>query len=357
MTGMGTYRLLGRSGLRVSPLALGAMTFGTAWGWGADEQEARRIFDTYLDAGGNMVDTANAYTDGQSEEYLGRFLTGRRESVVVASKYTASRNPADPNAGGTHRKSLVGSIEATLRRLGTDYLDLLYVHAWDPHTPAEEVIRALDDLVRAGKVLYLGISDAPAWQVSRMQTIAELRGWAPLVALQVEYNLIERTVERDLLPMAQELGLGVVPWGPLGGGVLTGKYTRADLGGPGSDRPGGTRKDYAVANQLLTERGLDIADVVSAVADEVGATPAQIALRWTLEHPAVTSPLIGARTPNQLRQNLAALDVDLDTAQLDRLDAASQVPLGFPHEFLTRPMVHGVVHGTTTVRPHPAGRW
>ncbi|MET3803179.1 aryl-alcohol dehydrogenase-like predicted oxidoreductase [Nakamurella sp. UYEF19] len=357
MTGLDSYRLLGRSGLRVSPMSLGAMTFGDAWGWGADEATARRIFDTYLEAGGNMVDTANAYTEGQSEQYLGRFLAGRRESVVVASKYSATRNPADPNAGGAHRKSLVGSIEASLRRLGTDYLDLLYVHAWDGYTAGEEIIRALDDLVRAGKVLYLGISDAPAWEISRMQTIADLRGWSPLVALQVEYNLIERTVERDLLPMARELGLGVIPWGPLGGGVLTGKYSRSDLGGPGADRPGGTRKDYAVANHLLTERGLRIAEVVVQVAAEVGATAAQVALRWTLEHPAVVSPLIGARTLEQLQQNICALDVELDAHQLDRLDAVSAVDLGFPHEFLSRPMVRGVVDGTTTVRPRPAMRW
>lgn len=357
MTGLDSYRLLGRSGLRVSPMSLGAMTFGDAWGWGADETTARRIFDVYLDAGGNMVDTANAYTDGQSEEYLGRFLTGRRDRVVVSTKYSATRDPADPNAGGTHRKSLTASVNTSLRRLGCDHLDLLYVHAWDGLTGAEEIIRALDDLVRAGKVLYVGISDAPAWEISRMQTIADLRGWSPLVALQVEYNLIERTTERDLLPMAQELGLGVVPWGPLGGGVLTGKYSRDDLGGPGAERPGGTRRDYALANRLLTPRGLDIAGVVAQIADESGATPAQVALRWTLEHPAVVSPLIGARTVEQLQQNISALDVTFDADQLARLDAVSAIELGFPHEFLTRPMVHGVVHGATSVRSRPAMRW
>ncbi|MGC0366010.1 aryl-alcohol dehydrogenase-like predicted oxidoreductase [Rhodococcus sp. 27YEA15] len=351
MTKLNDYRLLGKSGLRVSPLSLGAMTFGDAWGWGSDKKTARRIFDAYVDAGGNAVDTANIYTDGQSEEYLGEFVRGRRESIVLATKYTGTRNPSDPNAGGNNRKSLVASVESSLRRLGTDYLDLLYVHAWDGLTSGDEVIAALGDLVRSGKVLYLGISDTPAWQVARMQTIAELRGWAPLVALQVEYSLIERTTERDLIPMAAELGLGVVPWAPLGGGVLTGKYTAADLAAPPADRPGGTRRDHATANRTLTARGLSIADTVVAVANDLGIRPAQVALAWTLQNPAVASSLIGARTPEQLHENLSALDVEFEVEHLRRLDDASAIDLGFPHEFLTRPMVRGVVHGNTRTRP------
>ncbi|MCC8928862.1 aldo/keto reductase [Rhodococcus sp. I2R] len=357
MTSLDEYRLLGRSGLRVSPLSLGAMTFGDAWGWGADKDTAREIFESYLDAGGNMVDTANIYTDGQSEQFLGEFLGARRESMVIATKYSGTRNPTDPNAGGTNRKSLVASVEASLRNLRTDYIDLLYVHAWDGLTSGEEIIAALGDLVRTGKVLYLGISDAPAWQVARMQTIAEFRGWAPLVALQVEYSLIERTTERDLIPMAAELGLGVVPWAPLGGGVLTGKYSAADLDAPDADRPGGSRRDHALVNRTLTERGLSIADVVVGVAQELGVRPSHVALAWTLQNPAVVSPLVGARTPEQLHEDLAALDLELGPEHVERLDAVSAIDLGFPHEFLTRPMVRGVVHGQTITRPRPVVRW
>lgn len=357
MTRLDDYRLLGRSGLRVSPLSLGTMTFGDAWGWGADEEDSRRIFDAYLDAGGNMVDTANIYTDGQSERYLGTFLRGRRDSVVVATKYAATRDPSDPNAGGGGRKSLRGSVEASLRNLGTDYIDLLYVHAWDRMTPSDEIIASLGELVRSGKVLYIGISDTPAWEVARMQTTAELRGWPPFAALQVEYSLIERTTERELLPMAASLGLGVIPWAPLGGGVLTGKYSAADLATAGSDSPVGTRRDHAKANGTLTTRGLAVADAVVGVARELGASAAQVALAWTLRHPSVVSSLIGARTPEQLQENISALDVTLDESHLDALHAASVIDLGFPHEFLMRPMVRGVTTGRTSVRPRPIRTW
>src|SRR6185312_6896500 len=266
-----TYRLLGRSGLRVSPLALGAMTFGQDWGWGADKVEARRLFDTYLDHGGNFIDTANQYTNGTSEAFLGEFAAGRRDSLVIATKYTLASRAGDPNSGGNHRKSMVRSVEESLERLKTDYIDLLYLHAWDGTTPVEEILRAMDDLVRAGKVLYVGISDIPAWQVARMQAIADLRGWSPLVALQIEYSLIERTVERDLIPMAGEMGLGVIPWSPLASGVLTGKYRAADLAaGSGSAEAAGTRKNVAAANGSLTERGLAIAEEVRQVAAAIG---------------------------------------------------------------------------------------
>lgn len=269
-----SYRLLGRSGLRVSPLALGAMTFGTDWGWGSDEAESRRIFDAYVDRGGNFVDTANQYTNGTSERFIGAFAKGRRDRLAIATKYTITADPTDPNAGGNHRKSMIRSVEASLARLQTDYIDLLYLHAWDFTTPVDEILRALDDLVRAGKVVYVAISDAPAWQVSRMQAIADLRGWSPLVALQIEYSLIERTVERDLIPMAREMGLGVIPWSPLASGVLTGKYTRADLEiGSGAASAAGTRKNIAAGNGSLTERGLAIADVVRSVAAETAGRP------------------------------------------------------------------------------------
>jgi aryl-alcohol dehydrogenase-like predicted oxidoreductase len=340
------YRLLGRSGLRVSPLALGTMTFGPDWGWGADREEARRIFDAYLDRGGNFIDTANQYTNGTSEAFVGEFARDRRDGLVLATKYTLPLRAGDPNAGGNHRKSMVRSVESSLRRLQTDYLDLLYLHAWDGTTSVEEILRGLDDLVRAGKVLYPAVSDIPAWQVSRMQAIADLRGWSPLVALQVEYSLIERTVERELVPMARELGLGVIPWSPLGSGVLAGKYTQADLEvGGGAAGAAGTRKNVAAANGSLTARGLAIAEVVKQVAREVDRSPSQVALAWTLLNPAVTAPIMGVRTLRQLEDNLGALEVRLDQAQRARLDAASAVELGFPHDFLARPMTRAVMFG------------
>ena len=341
-----TYRLLGRSGLRVSPLALGTMTFGSDWGWGAAKDEARRIFDAYVDRGGNFLDTANQYTNGTAERLVGEFAQDRRDSLVLATKYTITARPGDPNSGGNHRKSMVRSVEDSLRRLRTDYLDLLYLHAWDFTTPVEEILRAMDDLVRAGKVLYVGISDTPAWQVARMQAIADLRGWSPLVALQIEYSLIERTVERDLIPMAGEMGLGVIPWSPLGSGVLTGKYGRADLDhGGGSAAAEGTRKNVAAANGALTERGLAIAEVVKKTASELGATPSQVALAWTMRDARVTAPIIGARTLDQLEDNLGALDLTLTDAALADLETASAVELGFPHEFLARPMTRNVMFG------------
>jgi aryl-alcohol dehydrogenase-like predicted oxidoreductase len=352
MFSLDRYRLLGRSGLRVSPLSLGTMTFGTDWGWGTDRDEARRIFDTYVDRGGNFIDTADVYTDGSSERFIGEFAADRRDRLVIATKYTGSTRPDDPNAGGNHRKNMVRSVEASLRRLNTDYLDLLYLHAWDFTTPVEEILRAMDDLVRAGKVLYVGISDTPAWQVSRMQAIADLRGWSPLVALQIEYSLVERTVERDLIPMAGEMGLGVIPWSPLASGVLTGKYRRADLdAGDGTGAPTGTRKNVAAANGALTARSLDIADAVTRVAAEIGTTPSRAALAWTLRNPGVTAPIMGVRTLAQLEDNLGALDVEFGAEQLATLDAASAVDLGFPHEFLRRPMTRSVMLGTTTVEP------
>jgi aryl-alcohol dehydrogenase-like predicted oxidoreductase len=347
-----TYRLLGRSGLRVSPLSLGAMTFGSAWGWGADEPEVRTMFDAYVDRGGNFVDTANNYTQGTSERLVGDFAKGRRDRLVIATKYTCAIEPGDPNSGGNHRKSMMRSVEQSLERLQTDYIDLLYLHAWDATTPVEEILRGLDDLVRAGKVLYVGMSDTPAWQASRMQAIADLRGWSPLVALQIEYNLLERTVERELIPMAREMGLGVVPWSPLASGVLTGKYTRDDLDlGEGTADPSGTRKNVAAAAGSLSERGLDIADVVREVAAEAGHTPAQVALAWTLLDPAVTSTIVGVRTLGQLEDNLGALDVRLTDDQRGRLDEVSAVELGFPHDMLQRPMTREVVFGGVTIAP------
>ena len=340
-----TYRLLGRSGLRVSPLALGTATFGTEWGWGAEQDEARKLFDTYVERGGNFIDTANTYTNGSSERLLGEFTRDNRESLVLATKYTTLRRPGDPNSGGSHRKSLFASVEASLRQLNTDYLDLLYLHVWDFTTPVEEILRGMDDLVRQGKVLYVAMSNAPAWEISRMQAIADLRGWSPLVALQIEYNLIERTGERDLIPMAREMGLGVIPYSPLAGGVLTGKYSRADLTAANVASGDSTRKSFNAALGMVTERNLAIADVVKEVAAELGRTPAQVGLAWTLRNPGVTAPIIGARTPAQLEDNLGALEVDFTAAQLARLDEASAIDLGYPHDLLAGDHIRAVTSG------------
>ncbi|MFD9686667.1 aldo/keto reductase [Kitasatospora sp. NPDC059088] len=339
------YRLLGRSGLRVSPLALGTATFGTEWGWGAERDEARKLFDRYVELGGNLLDTADTYTDGSSERLLGEFAHQERERLVLATKYSTLRRPGDPNSGGAHRKALFGSVEGSLRRLDTDYLDLLYLHVWDFRTPVEEILRGLDDLVRQGKVLYVAISNTPAWQVSRMQAIADLRGWSPLVALQIEYSLIERTGERDLIPMARELGLGVVPYSPLGGGVLSGKYRRDDVAATDAGAGDGTRRSLNLALGTLTERNLAVVGVVREVAAELGRTPAQVALAWTLRNPAVTTSLIGARTLAQLEDNLGALAVEFSAAQLDRLDAAGAVDLGQPHEVLASDHLRRVTMG------------
>ncbi|GAA5086356.1 aryl-alcohol dehydrogenase-like predicted oxidoreductase [Thermocatellispora tengchongensis] len=340
-----TYRLLGRSGLRVSPLALGTATFGTEWGWGTEQDEARKLFDLYIERGGNFIDTANTYTEGSSERMLGEFTRGRRESLVLATKYTTLRRPGDPNSAGAHRKSLFTSVEASLRQLDTDYIDLLYLHVWDFRTPVEEILRGMDDLVRQGKILYVGISNAPAWQVSRMQAIADLRGWSPLVALQIEYNLIERSGERDLIPMAREMGLGVIPYSPLAGGVLTGKYGREDLTAANAASGDGTRKSFNFALGMLTERNLAIADVVKEVAAELGRTPAQVGLAWTLRNPDVTAPIIGARTLAQLEDNLGALEVDLTASQLARLGEASAIGLGVPHDLLASDHIRNVTAG------------
>ncbi|MGO4617867.1 aldo/keto reductase [Nocardia sp. 2YAB30] len=348
------YRLLGRSGLRVSPMALGTLTFGSAWGWGADKQEARRIFEAYVTRGGNFLDTAGNYTNGTAEEWLGEFAAADRDALVLATKYTALRRLTDPNSGGNHRKNLTASVEASLGRLNTDYLDLLYLHLWDDLTPVEEILRGLDDLVRAGKVLYVGISNTPAWQIARMQTIADLRGWTPLIAVQLEYNLAERTAEHDMLPMARELGLGVVAWSPLAGGVLTGKYTRADL--PSHARKptvGTSRKDLILAGDGLTERSLTVADSVRRVAEELGRSPAQIALAWTLRRPDITAPVLGARTLAQLEDNLGALTVHFEDHHLDYLRQASAISPVYPHNVLASPMARRSVFGDMRIDPHP----
>ncbi len=348
-TALDHYRLLGRSGLRVSPLALGTMTFGGDWGWGAEEDEARRIFDAYVERGGNFIDTAVNYTNGSAERLLGRFIGNRRDRIVLSSKFTMAREPGNPNAGGNHRYNLVRSVEASLRQLDTDRIDLLHVHAWDFTTSVEEVMRALDDLVRAGKILYVAICNTPAWRIAQMQTLADLRGWSPLVALQIEYSLVERTVEHELIPMAQALGLGVLPWSPLGGGVLSGKYSHADLTDENEADVSPTRKGVIASSGHLNSRSLAIADVVGEIAEETGSTRAQVALAWTLRNPAVVAPIIGARTLAQAEDNFGALTVVLSDEQAERLGSASAPAAIFPARFIDRPMAQQLMFGGCTV--------
>ena len=345
------YRLLGRSGLRVSPLSLGAMTFRTGADWGSSDEDAQAIYDAYVEAGGNFVDTANFYGQGGSEILTGQLIKARREQIVLSTKYSLTMRWGDPNGSGNQRKNMVRSVEASLKRLDTDYIDLLYLHVWDDRTPVEEILRAFDDLVRSGKVAYIGISDSPAWQISRMQAIAELRGWAPFVALQIPYNLTERTVERDLMPMAKAMGIGVLPWSPLAGGVLSGKYSRDDLKAPDATAGMNSRKDINIATGRLTERTLEMAEVVKTVAGELGRTPSQVALAWTLLHPAVTSPLIGARTPAQLADNLGALEIEFGSDQVQRLNAVSEIDMGFPHSMLNSGVADQMFGGVRVEKP------
>ncbi len=337
------YKLFGNTGLRVSELALGTMTFGEAWNWGASSNESARMLDVFLDRGGNFVDTANVYTNGQSEEFLGAALKGRRENVVLSTKFTLARSGGNPNAAGAHRKSLTESLEASLKRLGTDHIDIYWVHAQDAFTPMEETMRALDDAVRAGKILYLGISDAPAWWIARANTLAELRGWSAFAGLQLQYNLIERTVERELIPMAEALDLAICAWSPLAGGALTGKYLDAR-----QDAGRGARYDVVGLGDLLKvneDRSIRIVEELVRVGAEIDRKPHQIALSWLRERNlrVPTIPIIGARTVSQLEDNLSILEYRLPDDVIAALDQVSALPLGFPHDFLSgvRTTVYG----------------
>jgi aryl-alcohol dehydrogenase-like predicted oxidoreductase len=324
------YVTLGRSGLRVSPFCLGAMTFGEDWGFGSPVPESEAIMARYFERGGNFVDTANGYTGGHSERIIGNFIAhdrARRDEIVIATKFFSNLSRRNPNGGGAGRKAVVAACEQSLRRLRTDYIDLYWLHNWDKHTPIDETMAALHDLVRAGKVRYLGVSDTPAWKCAEAQTIARFRGWTPLIALQIEYSLIERTVEGELVPMALELELGVTPWSPIAGGVLSGKFRREDAATATSDR--GTR-----ALSRLTERTFTILDEVKRVATALGTTPAAVALAWVQSRAGVVSTIIGARRLDQLDANLAALDLRLAPEQVAALDAVSAPTLNFPANFL-----------------------
>ncbi|WP_295808849.1 aldo/keto reductase [uncultured Nitratireductor sp.] len=341
------YRLLGRSGLKVSPMALGTMTFGTEWGFGADEETSRAIFNHYVERGGNFIDTANYYTGGTSEIMVGRFARNCRDNLVISTKYTLPMRPGDPNSGGNSRRAMVRAVEDSLKRLGTDYIDLLYLHAWDFTTSVEEILRAMDDLVAEGKVVYLGLSDIPAWQASRMQAIADLRGWSPLVAMQIEYNLIERTVERDLVPMSHEMGMAVIAWSPLASGLLTGKYRRDDLSRSAVEA--GSRAAIIPEAGVIHERVFAVIETLRRVAEARGATPAAVALAWLLSRPGGVAPLIGARSLNQLEGNLEALDLDLTPGEIDSLNQVSAIDLGFPHDYLRRPAVRQNIYGGMSI--------
>jgi aryl-alcohol dehydrogenase-like predicted oxidoreductase len=376
------YKLLGKSGLRVSELCLGAMTFGEEWGWGSSKEESHRIFNAYVDAGGNFIDTANKYTEGTSEKYIGEFIAGDRDRFVLATKYTSNTRRGDPNAGGNQRKNMIQSLEASLKRLNTDYIDLYWVHAWDPLTPIEETIRALDDMVRTGKILYIGISDTPAWVISQANTIANLRGWTEFAGIQIEYSLIERTSERELLPMAGALDIGVTAWSPLGGGVLTGKYNKTNneqqqqqqqykqqqqnnpLSSSSSSSDTSVTKEGTIsrrlegqnelANRFLNDKNLLIADEVSKIAKEIGHSGAQVALNWIRQKNTTSQfgknkiiPIIGARKESQIKDNLDCLEFELTDEQLKTLNEVSKIEMGFPQDFLNSEAIKDIVYGGT----------
>ena len=324
------YVTLGRSGLRVSPFCLGAMTFGEDWGWGASVQESEAMLDHYLAAGGNFIDTANVYTKGHSEKIIGDYFArtpGRRDRVVIATKFVINLHANDPNGGGAGRKGIVAACEQSLRRLQTDYIDLYWMHAWDRFTPIDETLRALDDLVSAGKVRYIGFSDTPAWKTAEAQVLATLRGWSPVTAVQVEYSLLQRTIEGEIVPMAQEMGMAVTPWSPLKGGLLSGKYTRAHAGQQKASRG-------AAGDALLVESTYKIIDELVRIAGDLRSTPARVALAWVQGQPGITSTILGVRTVQQLEDNVAALALMLAPEHLDVLGKLSKPALNFPFDYL-----------------------
>jgi aryl-alcohol dehydrogenase-like predicted oxidoreductase len=349
ITQLNQYRLLGNSGIRVSPICLGTMTFGTEWGFGSDLAESRQILDLYADRGGNFIDTANIYTNGSSESYLGQILQGRRERFVIATKYSLNTDPTNPNAGGNHRKALVSGIEASLKRLNTDYIDLYWLHAWDYRNSIEEVMRAMDDMVKQGKILSIGLSDTPAWVVSEGQAIAKLRGWTKVSAIQLEYSLVERTSEAELLPMAWHNGITTTAWSPLAGGALSGKYSREDLQDNDREKDGSTRKGNIKAMGQLNERSLAIVDEVKEIAKEVDRSPSQVSLNWLVQQPGRPIPIIGARKVEHLQDNIGALDFTLSAEQIDRLNKASHFDLPFPHSFISSGMYNSVVDGQNLI--------
>ena len=346
------YITLGNSGLRVSPLCLGTMTFGNEWGVvGTNIEESNDVLACYLDRGGNFLDTANAYTKGHSEKVIGDYFAdhpSRRDRTVIATKFCGNMHPKDPNGGGAGRKAIIHQVEDSLRRLQTDYIDLLWVHFWDRHTPLSETMSTLNDLVRAGKVRHIGFSDHPAWVCVEAQHIARSHGWEELIAIQIEYSLLQRTVEDDLLPMAQHLGLGVTPWSPLRGGVLSGKYTR-------DSRPSPEETRAAIDSPYLNERTYALLDVMKEIGKEVSASPAQIALNWVQSNNAVSSTIIGAKRLSQLEDNLGALDFSLTSEQRSRIEELCTYDKHFPNNFLDR--ITPAIQNGTTINSIPSEPW
>lgn len=329
------YKLLGNSGLRVSELCLGTMTFGKEWGWGSDYAESKAVFEAYTNAGGNFLDTANRYTEGTSEKWLGEFISSERDHFVLATKFALKDRNGDPNFAGNHRKNLMRSVHESLKRLNTEFIDLLWIHAWDFTTREEELMRGLDDLITRGLVHYIGISDTPAWIVSRCNTLAEIRGWNKFAALQVEYSLLQRTPERDLIPMAKALDLAITPWAPLAGGALTGKYLNNQSG------------RIKVESARRNERANSIASLVVKIAEEKASTPARVALNWIRQQSGIQIPIIGARIPEQLIDSLSCIGEELTADELNRLQEISAIELGFPHDFLQTDGVKDVLFGGT----------
>jgi aryl-alcohol dehydrogenase-like predicted oxidoreductase len=350
------YVTLGRSGLRISPVCLGTMTFGNS-DWGSDEKVSRAIFDHYVDAGGNFLDTADLYADGKSEEILGRFIGERhlRDRVVIATKFTFNNDPGNPNAGGNGRKNIYRALENSLRRLKTDYVDLYYQHVWDTVTPVEEVVGTLTDLVREGKIRYYGFSDTPAWYVARAVTLAERYGKSPAIVLQLEYSLVERNIEHEHIPAAQELGLGICPWSPLALGFLTGKYKRE---GSGQSIGGRLEKVQAIGGPVFekfTERNWGILGVLQSVAGQIGKTPAQVALNWVATQPGITSTIIGATKVSQYEDNVAGFEFTIPSELRKRLDEASALPEAHPYMFFGE-FMRARITGNTATEPWTPAR-
>lgn len=340
------YSTLGRSGLRVSPLCLGTMTFGTEWGWGAEESVSRSLFDRYIEQGGNFIDTADGYTGGKSEELVGKFIADRglRDRVVLATKFTFNAEQGNPNAGGNGRKNIYRALQGSLRRLRTDYIDLYWLHAWDTVTPVEEVISTLNDLVREGKIRHYGFSDTPAWYVARAQTLAEKEGKERLIALQLEYSLVERNIEREHIPAAQELGLGICPWSPLASGFLTGKYKRQGNDGQGDGRLEKTRESQNPTLLRFNEKNWEILEALLEVSRQIGRSAAQVALNWVASQPGVTSTILGASKLNQLDDNLRSIEFSIPGELRRRLDDVSAPESMHPYVFY-EPFLQGMIHG------------
>jgi len=358
-----TYFTLGRTGLRVSRLALGTMTFGTEWGWGATKEEASRMFDAYLNAGGNFIDTADLYTNGTSEAWLGDFIEARgaRDQVVIASKFSYSAQPGNPNAGGNGRKNILRAVEGSLKRLKTDYLDLYLLHTWDQITPVEEVMRTFDDLVRSGKVRHVGLSDVPAWYAARAATLAQLRGYEPVSALQLEYSLAERNIENEFVGLGSEVGAGIMVWSPLASGLLSGKYKadKADNTGKASVKDGQGRLAAMAGSsnpgfQKFNERNWAIVAELEQVAKEAGRPMAQVAVNWVAQRPGIASVIIGATRMEQLKDNLAALDFTLAPELVARLDSVSAPARPFPYSFFGNE-IQAMLNGGASVGDKPAG--